>query len=77
MLVKIYSDGIHLVFVAQTDQTTQSPGIQFANRVTDVFESDLGGIRVAEGSIGKRRLYVASLLSMEEIETIFGSIYPH
>ncbi|MDA0668277.1 MAG: hypothetical protein O3A95_02035 [Planctomycetota bacterium] len=77
MLVKVYSDGIHLVFVAQANEATQHLGLQFANRVTDVFESDLGGIRVAEGSIGERRLYVASLLSMEEIETIFGSIYPH
>ena len=76
MLVKVYSDGIHLVFVAQADESTQAVGLQFKNRVLDVLELDLGGIRVAEGRIGKRRLYVASLLSMEEIETIFGSIFP-
>lgn len=76
MLVKAYSDGIHLVFVAQANSTIENLGLQFANRVTDVFESELGGIRVAEGSLGKRRLYVASLLSMEEIETVFGSIFP-
>lgn len=74
MLVKIYSDGIHLVFVAQNNQSLSNPGIQVANKVTDVFETNLGGIRVAEGSMGKRRLYVASLLPMVEIETIFGSI---
>lgn len=76
MLVKVYSDGIHLVFVAQANETSQEVGIQFQNRVLEVLELDLGGIRVAEGTIGKRRLYVASLLSMDEIETIFGSIFP-
>jgi len=76
MLVRIFSDGIHLVFVAQNNQNIQNPGLQVANKVSDVFETNLGGIRVAEGSIGKRRLYVASLLAMDEIETIFGSIMP-
>ncbi len=74
MLVEIYSDGLHLVFVAQHEQTQMGQGLQFANKVVDVRQTDLGGIRLAEGDLGNRRLYVSSMLSMVEIQTIFGSL---
>ncbi|MFK5956845.1 MAG: hypothetical protein QM477_10415 [Planctomycetota bacterium] len=75
MLVKIFSDGIHLVFVAQHTQDNRGQiGLSLANKVVEVYESDLGGIRVAEGLFGKQKLYVASLLEMDEIETVFGSL---
>jgi hypothetical protein len=74
MLVRIYSDGIHLVFVAQHDQQLFGSQMQLADKLTEVKQLDLGGVRVAEGSVAKRKYYVASMLSLEEIQTIFGSL---
>jgi hypothetical protein len=74
MLVRIYSDGIHLVFVAQHDQQLYGNQMQIADKLTEVNQLDLGGVRVAEGNVAKRKYYVASMLSLEEIQTIFGSL---
>lgn len=74
MLVRIYSDGIHLVFVAQHKQQVFGNQMQIADKITEVQQLDLGGVRVAEGNVGKQKYYVASMLSLEEIQTIFGSL---
>ncbi|MGB0951820.1 MAG: hypothetical protein ACPG31_01220 [Planctomycetota bacterium] len=74
MLVNLYSDGVHLIFVAQHNQKIFGTQMQIANKVVDVQQYDLGGIRVAEGTLGKRKYYVASMLSLDEIRTVFGSL---
>lgn len=74
MLVRIYSDGIHLVFVAQHKQQLFGNQMKIVDKLVEVQQLDLGGVRVAEGSIGEKKFYVASMLSLEEIQTIFGSL---
>lgn len=74
MLVKLYSDGLHLMFVAQHGQKIFGTQMQVINKTTVVKQFDLGGIRVSEGTLGKRRFYVASMMSLEEIGTVFASL---
>lgn len=74
MLVKVYSDGLHLMFVAQHDQAVFHSTMTLVNKLSEVKQYDLGGIRVAEGTVGKRKYYVASLMSLDEILTVFGSL---
>lgn len=74
MLVNLYSDGLHLIFVAQHAQKIFGTQMQIINRTTEVRQYDLGGIRVAEGTLGKRKFYVASMMSLDEIRTVFGSL---
>lgn len=74
MLVTLYSDGLQLLFVAQHGQSTMGTQLKLLNRATEVRQYDLGGVRVAEGLVGKRKFYVASMMSLDEITTVFGSL---
>jgi hypothetical protein len=70
----LYSDGIHMLFVAQ-QQTMTSPSLNVLSGAVLVKHADIGGIRVAEGDLPGRRVYVVSQLPTEELQTIFGSLF--
>ena len=70
----VYTDGIHLLLVAQ-QKYTNSPAMTILSGPSLVKHADVGGIRVAEGDIPGKRLYVVSQLPTEELQTIFGSMY--
>ncbi|MCP4093383.1 MAG: hypothetical protein GY747_08035 [Planctomycetes bacterium] len=70
----LYSDGIHMLFVAQ-QKTLSTPALNVLSGAVLVKHADIGGIRVAEGDLPGRRVYVVSQLPSEELQTIFGSLF--
>ncbi|MDP7062966.1 MAG: hypothetical protein QF489_08575 [Planctomycetota bacterium] len=69
-----YSDGIHVLFVAQ-QKILSSPSLNVLSGAALVKHAEIGGIRVAEGDVPGRRLYVVGQLPTEELQTIFGSMF--
>ena len=70
----MYTDGIHLLFVAQ-QRIVAAPAMNYLAGASLVKEASTGGIRVAEGDLPGRRIYVVSQLPTEELETVFGSMF--
>ena len=70
----LYSDGIHLLFVAQ-QQLVSNPTLTFLSGASLVKFASIGGIGVAEGDLPGKRIYVVSQLPTEELQTVFGSMF--
>lgn len=69
----LYSDGIHVLFVAQ-QRTLSSPALSVLSGAVLVKHAEVGGIRAAEGDVPGRRIYVVSQLPTEELQNVFGSL---
>ena len=70
----LYSDGIHLLFVAQ-QKIVGTPGLSIISGSSLAMFATVGGIGVVEGDFPGLRAYVVGQLPMEELQTIYGSLF--
>jgi len=70
----LYSDGIHLLFVAQ-QKIAGPPGLSMMSGPSLAKFATVGGIGVVEGDFPGVRAYVIGQLPIEELQTIFGSLF--